>query len=106
MPIEQKADIAFSSGTIENVYDINLFIERLVNCSKKYIYFSSYSGWFHEYENHKYNYVETRGYFNNNISQISIKKKLEELGCKNININPIWTGKDEIPVETEFYAEV
>lgn len=105
-PIKQKADIAFSSATIDNVYDINLFLERLVNCAKKYIYFNSHSGWFLEYENHKYNYVENRGYFNNNISQISIKKKLEELGCKNININPIWTGKDEIPVETEFYAEV
>ena len=104
--INWKSDIVISSGTIDNTYDIPLFLKRMVNSANKYIYLTAYRGWFPEIYDHQYDYHQTGGYFNNTISPQATYDCLNDLGCTEININYIWTNSFEIPFETEISAKV
>ena len=101
-----KSDIVISSGTIDNTYDIPLFLRRMVSAANKYIYLTAYRGWFPEILNHQYEYHEKGGYFNNSISPQATYNCLKDLGCTEININYILTNSFEIPFETEISAKV
>ena len=105
-PIKWKSDIVISSGTIDNCYDIPLFLKRMVSAANKYIYLTAYRGWFPETLDHKYDYHQKGGYFNNTISPHATYNCLKDLGCTEININYIWTNSFEIPFETEITAKV
>ncbi|CAN1593487.1 Methyltransferase domain containing protein [Candidatus Pelagibacterales bacterium] len=104
--ISKKADIVMSSGTIDNIYDISLYLKRIVSLANKYIYITCYRGWFPEANEHVYNYVKKDGTFNNIISPSAIFQQLKELGCTDISVKPLWTDYREIPFETEIFAKV
>lgn len=102
----KKADIVMSSGTIDNTYDVPLFIEQMVSAAEKYIYISAYKGWFPEVEQHIYKYEKESGYYNNIISPSAVCRQLRKLGCTEISARPIMTGHDDIPFETEIFAKI
>lgn len=104
-PLDEKVDLVFSSGTIDNCYDVKQYIKAMVLSSKKYISFTLYRGWFPDSNTIEYNYNHD-GYFFNDIGVKYIKKYLFELGCKNIEITPLETGKDDIIYETKVFAHV
>ena len=78
----------------------------MVSAANKYIYLTAYRGWFPETLDHKYDYHQKGGYFNNTISPHATYNCLKDLGCTEININYIWTNSFEIPFETEITAKV
>jgi hypothetical protein len=104
-PLSQKVDLVFSSGTIDNCYDVKEYLTSMVKSSKKYISFTLYRGWFPDLDKIEYNY-NPDGYFYNNIGVSILEKYLKELGCTDISITPLETGKDDIIYETRVVAHV
>lgn len=105
MPLLEKVDLVFSSGTIDNSYDVKDYLKSMIASSKKYISFTLYRGWFPSLEVIRYHY-NSDGYFYNDIGMHVIKKYLQELGCSEITISPLVTGKDDIIYETKVVAHV
>lgn len=105
-PLIEKVDLVFSSGTIDNSYDVDAFLKAIVRNSRKWIYVTSYRGWFPELSEHIYSYDEKTTCFYNNISPRRLRMLLESLGCSEIVISPIATGHKSIPFETRIVARV
>lgn len=106
IPINKKYDLVFSSGTIDNVEDMDQFVRGMVKAAKKAIYLTAYRGWFEELDAHTVTWQEDTGAFYNDISPSQIKNLLKDLGCKNIVVEPINTGRTEITQETVIYATI
>jgi len=104
--LDTKFDLVFSSGTIDNVPDMDAFIRGMVKHAKKSIYLTAYRGWFPELENHTITWSEETGAFYNDISPNRVKQLLQELGCNNITVKKLPTGREEIPFETLITADV
>lgn len=103
--LNTKVDLVFSSGTIDNSYDVKAYLKSMIASSKKYISFTLYRGWFPSLDTIRYRY-NPDGYFYNDIGMSVIKKYLHELGCKEITITPLETGKDDTIYETKVVAHV
>ena len=103
---ENKFDLVFSSGTLDNSCDMNKFVEAMVLASKRFIHITCFRGWFPELQKHKYHYVRQHKYFDNDVSPHSVRRQLAELGCTDISISPIATGNRKIPFETLITARV
>ena len=105
-PLDEKADLVFSSGTIDNTYDIEQFIKSMVANSRKWIYFNAYRGWFPDIIDHQYSYSDDHKCFYNYLSPSKLREQLETLGCSEISIVPAYTENEEIPFETLVIARV
>jgi len=105
-PPKTSFDLVFSSGTIDNTYDIDQFLKAMVQTSHKFIYLTAYRGYFPHLVEHRYRWNEEDGCFYNDLSSRQVKETLETLGCSNIEIQPLETGNPEIPHETLITAEV
>jgi Methyltransferase domain len=103
---EEKFDLVFSSGTIDNVPDMDAFLKGVVRNAKKKIYLTAYRGWFPDLENHLNTWSGDTGAYYNDISPKRVWQVLEEVGCANIQIEPLPTGRPEIPFETLIIADV
>lgn len=104
-PLSKRVDLVFSSGTIDNSYDVKAYIKSMIDSSNKYISFTLYRGWFPNLETIEYHY-NPDGYFYNDIGVSTIKRYLEELGCIDFSIVPLETLNDEILYETRVIAKV
>ncbi len=105
-PLSEKVDLVFSSGTMDNCYDIKEFMSSMVNSSSKWLYLTLYRGWFPGLKSTRYSYNYEHGCFYNNISPVEIREYLSDLGCSKILIEPVKTGNEEIPFETRVIAHV
>jgi len=105
-PIDEKFDLVFSSGTIDNTYDVDAFLRSMVFNSKKWIYLTCYRGWFPHLDEHQYNWHEEHGCFYNDLSPQRIRETLVSLGCRDIRIEPVKTNNQEIEYETLIIARV
>ena len=105
-PLKQKVDLAFSSGTIDNGYDINASLESMVRSSGKWIYLTFYRGWFPDLEEHIYTWSDEHLCFYSDASAGRIRQTLLNLGCSSIIIEPVATGREDIPFETRVIAHV
>ena len=74
-PLDEKVDLVFSSGTIDNAYDVRAFIKAMVDSSKKCITFTLYRGWFLDLDDVIYNY-NPDGYFYNDIGVKFLRRYL------------------------------
>lgn len=102
---ESSFDLSFSMGTLDNTYDIPLFIQRMLESSKKWIYLTCFRGWFPGLLEHKYQWRQEEGCFYNDISPIKIRETLEEYGCRESIIKPTISGKVHPKHETLIIAE-
>lgn len=80
MVFNQKFDLVFSIDVIDHVYDIDLFIKKIISLTEKYAYINSYRGYFPSLERHKMSWNDDHGVFYNNISKKQIEKTLIENG--------------------------
>ena len=64
----RRFDLVYSHAVIDHVYDIDLFIEKIIKFSKKYVYITSYRGFFPELKEHKMNWNDSEGSYYNDIS--------------------------------------
>lgn len=105
-PLRQKVDLAFSSGTVDNSYDIDASLRSLVRSSKKWIYLTFYRGWFPDLEEHIYDWSDEHYCFYNDVSAPRIRQTLSALGCEGIVVEPVATEREDIPFETRVIARV
>jgi len=80
---DRKFDLVFTHAVIDHVYDINQFVSKIVDATKKYAYINSYRGYFPELTNHKMIWDGRDAcYFNdvsvNKIKNVLLQKGLEE----------------------------
>lgn len=102
----EKTDLVFSSGTIDNCYDIDEYLAAMVRNAKKWIYLTCYRGWFPDLPEHVYRYNSEQCCFYNDVSLPRVLKRLRELGCFDISAVPLRTGNPDIPFETRIIARV
>lgn len=103
---EKEFDLVFSQGTIDNVYDMNGFLQAAVLASRKWVYLTAYRGFFPDLEKHRYEFSPTEGVYYNDISPFEAYSTLRGMGCRTIVIFPSPTGRDDIPFETVIIAHV
>ena len=80
MELEKNYDLIFTEAVVDHVYDINLFIEKIVKTTKKYAYIHSYRGFFPELEKHGMDWRDDEGVYYNNLSVKQIKNTLIKCG--------------------------
>jgi len=105
-PLEWKVDLAFSSGTVDNSYDIDASLNSLVRSSRKWIYVTFYRGWFPDLAEHIYSWSHEHLCFYNDASARRIRQTLLSVGCSEIIVEPVATGREDIPFETRVIAHV
>ncbi len=80
MILVKKFDLVFSLSVVENVYDIDKFLTKIVENCKKYAYIFSHRGYHAELENHKMVLDRNKGYYSNFLSITQIRKTLLKAG--------------------------
>lgn len=106
---DEKFDVVFSQGTIDNSYDMDAMLKAMVACSNGWIYLTAYRGWFPDLPEHRYIWSEDTTCFYNDISPDEVRKTLEALGCTDIEIMPLDMGVrkgNPIRYETRIVARV
>lgn len=101
----EKFDIVFSQGTIDNSYDINAYLKSMVLASKGWVYITAYRGWFPILKEHRYSWDNSTTCFYNDISPNECKLVLEELGCTNISITKLKMENAAVEYETRIIAK-
>lgn len=76
----KKYDLVFSFDVIDHVYDIDAFISKIINISRKYAYVNAYRGYFSKLKKHKSVYRDNEGIFMNDLSVEEIKKTILKNG--------------------------
>jgi len=107
--LPELADVVFSSGTIDNAYDIDAFLEALARNSRKWIYATFYRGWFPDLDEHRYAWNPEHGCFYNDVSPRRVREALAAMGCSTILVQPLATGiraAGQSPYETLVIARV
>ena len=80
MSVDKKYDLIFSHAVIDHVYDIEAFLLNLVKSCKKFVYVSSYRGYFPNLDEHEKKWREDDHVYYNKISVQQIEKSLQEFG--------------------------
>ena len=101
-------DLVYSHAVIDHVYDIDTFVKKIVNLSKKYAYINSYRGYFSDMEEHKMNWNNKDGCYYNDISVKRIKKILLEAGLQENEfvIRAQKSGQMEKNLDTQMVVEI
>ena len=85
---DDRGDIAFSQGTIDNAWDVDAFLAGMVRWSRRLVHVTCYRGWFPELDEHRYRWNAEQGCFYNDVSPRRVRRTLERLGCTDIEIGP------------------
>ncbi|MCC7410753.1 MAG: methyltransferase domain-containing protein [Gammaproteobacteria bacterium] len=100
----QRADLVFSHGTIDNVYDIDAFLRALARMSGELLYIANYRGYFGAMSAHRYLWdAGTRVCFND-ISARRCEQVLREEGFGSVLVLAHATGREDIASETVIIA--
>lgn len=101
-------DLVYSHAVIDHVYDIDTFVKKIVNLSKKYAYINSYRGYFPDMEEHKMNWNNKDGCYYNDVSVKHIKKILLEIGLQENEfvIRAQKSGQTEKNLDTQMVVEI
>lgn len=100
--LPKKYDLVFSFHVIDHVSDVDLFVKKILDHSKKYVYISSYRGYFPDLEQHRVQYRNDQGIYYNDISVKQVEKILLQNNLKKDNfiIHPT-IERDKILYDTE-----
>ena len=102
MDLDKKYDLVFSHSVVDHVYDVNTFLKKIVNSTKKYSYIVAYRGYFPDIEDHNMEFAKFQGCYHNELSINKIKIIFKEAGLteKEFVVEQIKTGYDEKPIGT------
>lgn len=103
---DERFDLVFSQGTIDNTYDMDAFLRAAVRASRKWVYITAYRGYFPELDEHVYRWSEAEGCYYNDLSPSAAWRCLADAGCRDVAIVPSGTGRADIPFETLIVARV
>lgn len=101
---ENKADIVFSDGAIDHIYDIDAFIKTLAHLSRKLLYITSRRGYFPALNDHRYRWDSETGGHNNDVSPQKIAAILKEEGFETVVIFPQQSDRKDTNAETVVIA--
>ena len=81
MELDQKFDLIYSHAVVDHVYDIDAFISKIIDSTKKYAYINAYRGYFPDLTDHKMKWDGYEAcYFNdlsvNRLKELFSKKRL------------------------------
>ena len=76
----EKFDLVFSHAVIDHVYDIDSFLIKIVDTTKKFAFINSYRGYFPDMEEHKMKWRDDQACYFNDLSVNRIKQVLLDLG--------------------------
>lgn len=105
-PLPQRYDLVMSSGTVDNVYDVDAFLAAMIKASRGWIYLTAYRGWFPELDAHRYTWSEEHQCFYTDVSPTALESTLTRLGCTEVTVEPRATDRGDIPAETRVTARV
>ena len=101
------SDFVFSSGTIDNTWNIDAYLEAMSAMTTRWLYIAAYRGWYGDLPVHRYNWQPATAAYYNDISPCQIERQLRALGFNTIDISPMETGNPppQSPLETRILAE-
>jgi|TARA_B100000678_G_C18139237_1_gene474122 SAM-dependent methyltransferase len=80
--IDRKFDLIFSHALIDHVYDIDLFIEKIIKSSNRFVYVTAYRGYFPDLEKHVMRRNNLEGTYYNDVSIKQMTKKFMDMGLQ------------------------
>ena len=80
MDFDKKFDLIFSHAVIDHVYDINQFVTKIIDSTKKYAFINAYRGFFPNLAEHKMKWDGHDACYFNDISVSKIRDLLLEKG--------------------------
>ena len=80
--IDRKFDLIFSHALIDHVYDIDLFIEKIIKSSNSFVYVTAYRGYFPDLEKHVMRRNNLEGTYYNDVSIKQLTKKFMDMGLQ------------------------
>ena len=80
--LNKKFDLVFSHALIDHVYDVDLFIEKIIDVSNRFAYVTAYRGYFPDLERHVMRRNNLEGSYYNDISIKQMSKKLTAIGLQ------------------------
>ena len=105
-PLAERCDVVMSSGTMDNVYDVDALLRAMVSSSRRWVYLTAYRGWFPDLDEHRYTWSPEHSCFYTDVSPRRLESTLRESGCTEIVIEPRRTSRSDIPYETRVIARV
>lgn len=102
----ENFDLVFSHAVVDHVYDIDLFVLACVSKCKPrgWIYLTAYRGWYPELSSHVYAWDDWTTCFYNSLSAHRVSQQLIRMGCTDVRVEALPTGKPETPFETVIIA--
>tara|TARA_B100001765_G_scaffold185248_1_gene129797 strand:- start:226 stop:909 length:684 start_codon:yes stop_codon:yes gene_type:complete len=80
--IDRKFDLIFSHALIDHVYDIDLFIEKIIKSCNRFVYVTAYRGYFPDLEKHVMRRNNLEGTYYNDVSIKQLTKKFMDMGLQ------------------------
>ena len=80
--LDKKFDLVFSHALIDHVYDVDLFIEKIIEATNRFAYVTAYRGYFPNLERHVMRRNNLEGTYYNDVSTKQLSKKLEVMGLQ------------------------
>lgn len=105
-PIDERFDAVLSSGTIDNSYDIEAYIDAMLQASSRWIMVTCYRGWFPDLSEHRYGWSAKDGCFYNDVSAARVRAHLVRRGCRDIAVEPVRKSAGGSALETMIIARV
>jgi len=100
---DKKFDLVFSMAVIDHVYDIDLFLEKMIDLSTKYVYLNAYRGFDPNLDNHVMKWQKKVTCYHNQLSHKQIRNLFlkKDLDKNEFNIRSIQVGETaEFPIQT------
>lgn len=99
-----QADLVFSQGTIDNVYDMDAFLKAMAKMTQKVLYIANYRGYFGNMNEHRYAWDPKMHVCFNDISARKAIEVLEKEGFQTVVAFPMATHRTDIQSETVIIA--
>jgi SAM-dependent methyltransferase len=80
--LNKKFDLVFSHALIDHVYDVDLFIEKIIRATDRFAYVTAYRGYFPDLQKHVLRRNNTEGSYYNDISIKQVSRKLLDMGLQ------------------------
>jgi len=101
---EERADLVFSQGTIDNVYDIDAFLRASARMTRELLYVANYRGYFGPMRAHRYQWDPGMQVCFNDLSAPRCEQVLREEGFQSVLVLEQATGREDIATETVLIA--
>ena len=80
--LNRKFDLVFSHALIDHVYDVDLFIEKIMESCNRFAYITAYRGYFPDLEKHVMRRNNLEGTYYNDVSIKQLTKKFMDMGLQ------------------------